>query len=78
MNSAWDFVKRHKNKIAVAATLIGGVYATKKILDQQGYQPATLLKQFSSTGNADPMLQVRNLRITKFICLFLVSKEFYI
>jgi hypothetical protein len=83
MNSTWEFVKRHKNKIAAAATLVGGVYATKKILDQQGYQPGSLIKQFSSLGNnaSNPMLQVGLLiafiNITNKLVHFLVEKELY-
>ncbi|KAI6243763.1 Peroxisomal assembly protein PEX3 [Aphelenchoides fujianensis] len=37
--SSWEFVKRHRNKIAAVATAIGGAYAVKKVLDHQGVNP---------------------------------------
>jgi hypothetical protein len=60
INSTWEFVKRHRAKIATAATVVSGIYATKKIFDRQGYQTCDLLKQFSHYKNSagDPMLQV--------------------
>lgn len=63
LNSTWDFVKRHRGKIATVATVVGGVYATKKVFDHQGYQASDLIKQFSNKGNdVDPMLQVNSKR----------------
>jgi hypothetical protein len=59
MEATWEFVKRHRSKIAVAATVVGGIYATKKVLDHQGYQPADLFKDYTKQQvKGDPILQV--------------------
>ena len=41
---SWEFVKRHRRKIATIATAIGGVYAVKKVLDQQNIHLVDWLK----------------------------------
>jgi hypothetical protein len=58
MDTAWEFVKRHKTKIATAATFVGGIYATKKVLDYHGYQTSDFINKFTHKDGRDPMIQV--------------------
>ncbi|KAI6226955.1 Peroxisomal assembly protein PEX3 [Aphelenchoides besseyi] len=44
---SWEFVKRHRNKIAAIATTIGSAYVAKKVLDHQHINPFNVFKQKS-------------------------------
>lgn len=33
MALAWEFIKRHRGKIAAGVTFVGGIYAVKRVVD---------------------------------------------
>jgi hypothetical protein len=35
LTSSWQFLKRHKGKLASGATVIGGIYAAKKVVESE-------------------------------------------
>ncbi|CAD5234935.1 unnamed protein product [Bursaphelenchus xylophilus] len=39
ISDIWGFVKRHRGKIAAATTVLGGIYAAKKVLESEQVRP---------------------------------------